>query len=183
MSTVATHVVTAEELWQMPDNGKQRVLIEGEVIETMPPGGRHGVIASEVTSCLRNWAKSGPGGRAGVESGFILRRNPDTVRSPDVFYVRPERIPASGIPEAFWELAPDVAIEVVSPHDSADEVRAKVHDYLAAGTALVWVIYPRTQEVLVHTPDGRAQTYTRADVLEAFAVLPGFRCPVADLFA
>lgn len=183
MSTVAVHPITAEEFWCLPDHGKRRVLVQGEVIETMPPGGRHGVIASEVTTCLRNWAKSGAGGCVGVESGFILQRNPDTVRGPDVFYVRAARIPVSGIPEGYWELAPDVAIEVVSPHESADEVREKIRDYLAAGTQLVWVLYARTQEVLVHTPDGLARTYTRDDVLEAFDLLPGFRCAVAEFFA
>jgi len=67
----------------------------------MPPGGRHGVIASELDFRLRAWARSGPGGIIGVESGFILRRNPDTVRGPDIFYVRAERVPSTDIPEAF----------------------------------------------------------------------------------
>jgi Uma2 family endonuclease len=112
-----------------------------------------------------------------------LHRDPDTVRGPDVFYVRAERIPATGIPEAYWVLAPDVAVEIVSPNDSADEIREKVRDYLTAGTRLVWVIYPRTQEVIVHTPDGLARTYSRNDVLGEFDVLPGFTCAVVELFA
>ena len=119
----------------------------------------------------------------GVESGFVLGRNPDTVRGPDVFYVRPARIPAGGIPEAFWEFAPDLAVEVVSPTETAEEIREKVRDYLAAGTPLVWVIYPRAQEIVVHTSDGIARTLGVADTLGAPDVLPGFSCVVSELFA
>ncbi len=183
MSEVMHQLLTARDFWLLPESGKPRSLVRGEVIETMPPGGKHGVIVSEVNTRLRMWAKSGPGGCVGVESGFILARNPDTVWGPDIFYMRAERIPSTGIPEAFWEIAPDVAVEVVSPNEGAEEVRDKVRDYLAAGTPLVWVIYPHSQEVIVHTPDGLARTYGPNDVLENFNVLPGFRCVVAELFA
>ena len=182
MSAVAQQLLTAIDFWQLPDQGRQRALVRGEVIERMPPGGRHGVIAAIVCGFLRLWARSGPRGAVGVESGFVLGRNPDTVRAPDVFYVRPDRIPPGGIPEAFWELAPDLAVEIVSPSETAEEVREKVRDYLAAGTPLVWVVYPRAQEVVAHSPDGLARTYGIRDTLSASEVLPGFSCPVAELF-
>jgi Uma2 family endonuclease len=182
MSLVTPRVLTAEELWRLPDNGKRRALVRGEVIETMPPGGQHGMIALALGSHLERWARSGPGGCVGVESGFILARHPDTVRGPDVFYVRAERLPPGGIPESYWEIAPDVAVEIVSPSESAADVREKVRDYLAAGTALVWVIYPRTQEVIAHTPDGLARTFSRHDVLAHFEILPEFTCALAELF-
>jgi len=183
MSAVTPQLLTAEAFWQLPETELQRELVRGEVIETMPPGGRHGIIAAEIVFRLRDWIRQGAGGYVGVESGFILARNPDTVRAPDVFYVRADRLPKGGVPEAFWDMAPDLAIEIVSPSESADEVREKVRDYLAAGTPLVWVIYPRSQEVLAHTPDGAAQTYTGQDALQHAEVLPGFTCVVADLFA
>jgi Uma2 family endonuclease len=182
MSLVTPRLLTAEELWCLPDNGKRLALVRGEVIETMPPGGQHGVIASELVTRLRLWARSGPGGCVGVESGFILARDPDTVRGPDVFYVGAAHLPPGGIPESYWEIAPDVAVEIVSPSESAADVREKVRDYLAAGTALVWVIYPRTQEVIAHTPDGLARTYSRHDVLAHFEILPEFTCAIAELF-
>jgi Uma2 family endonuclease len=72
-------------------------------------------------------------------------------------------------------------VAIVSPGKTADEVRDKVHDFFTAGTPLVWVVYPRTQEVTAHTPDGLARTYSAADVLE-FDLLAGFRCTVAELF-
>jgi Uma2 family endonuclease len=182
VGAVRPQLLTAEDFWLLPESETQRSLVRGEVIEAVPPGGLHGVIALRLGARLEMWARSGPGGYVGVESGFILRRNPDTVRGPDVFYVRAERLSTSGVPEAFWEMAPDLAVEIVSPGESAEEVREKVRDYLAAGTPLVWFVYPRIQEVIVHTPDGLAQTYSGNDVLEQFDVLPGFSCVVAELF-
>jgi Uma2 family endonuclease len=181
MSLVTPHLLTAEDLCRLPGNGKRLTLVRGEVVETMPPGGQQGMIALALGARLEQWARSGPGGCVGVESGFILARDPDTVRGPDVFYVRAERIPPSGIPESYWETAPDVAVEIVSPGESAADVREKVRDYLAAGTALVWVIYPRTQEVIAHTPDGLARTYSRHEVLAHFDILPEFTCAIAEL--
>ena len=182
MSSVDQQLLTAHDYWLLPENGMQRALVRGEVYETMPPGGRHGLIAALLSMLLRMWAKAGPQGCVGVESGFLLARSPDTVRGPDVFYIRADRLPAEGIPEGFWTIAPDLAVEVVSPAENAQDVREKVRDYLAAGTPLVWVIYPRTREVVAHTPDGLARTFSRSDVLTAPTVLPGFTCDVTVLF-
>ena len=91
-------------------------------------------------------------------------------------------MPDTGIPDAFWNTPPDLAVEVVSASETAGDVREKVRDYLAAGTPLVWVVYPRTQEVVVHTPDGLARTYEGDGVLEDFEVLPGFACTASELF-
>lgn len=182
MTTVEHQLLTAQEYWLLPENGMQRALVRGEVHETMPPGGRHGLIAAILSMLLRLWARNGSHGCVGVESGFLLTRSPDTVRGPDVFYIRAERIPSTGIPEGFWTMYPDLAAEVVSPNETAEDVREKVRDYLAAGTPLVWVIYPRTQEVVAHTPDGLARTYSRDDTLDAPAILPGFSCAVNTLF-
>lgn len=182
MGTVTSRPMSAEEFFRLPGDAKRRSLVRGEVVETMPPGGLHGTVASEIAFRLHTWAKGGPKGHVGVESGFLLARNPDTVRGPDVYYVGPERAPNTGVPEAFWDIAPDLAVEVVSPGDGADEVRQKVRDYLAAGTRLVWLVYPRTREVVVHTPDGLSRAYGEGDTLEAFDALPGFACAVTQLF-
>ena len=182
MTTVDRQMLTAREFWLLPENGMQRALVRGDVYETMLPGARHGLVAAILSMLLRLWAKQGPHGYVGVESGFLLARNPDTIRGPDVFYIRAERMPSPGIPEGFWLIHPDLAVEVVSPNETAEDVREKVRDYLAAGTPLVWVIYPRTQEVVAHTPDGYAQTFCRDATLDAPAVLPGFSCAVHVLF-
>jgi Uma2 family endonuclease len=182
MSALLTQLFTAQDFRQLPESNLHRELVQGEVVETMPPGGQHGAIAVMLAMLLRLWAKEGTGGYVGVAAGYILARYPDTVRGPDVSYVRASRISADGVPEGFWDLAPDLAVEVVSPHESADEVRAKVRDFLNAGTPMVWTIYPRGQEVIVHTPDGLARTYTGTMTLEFPEVLPGFACTVSQLF-
>jgi Uma2 family endonuclease len=133
MGSVAQRLLTIEEFGRLPEDGMPRELVRGEVVETMPPGGVHGAIAAALATMLRSWANT-VGGYVGVEAGYVLARNPDTVRGADVSYVRADRIPASGVPEAFWPNAPDLAIEIISPGETADEVRAKVRDYLAAGT-------------------------------------------------
>ena len=182
MTSVLPQTLTALEFWELPRNGTHRELVRGEVIETMPPGGRHGEIAASLATLLRLWTQQTAGGYVGVEAGYILAHNPDTVRGPDVSYVRAERIPEGGVPEAFWELAPDLAVEVVSPNETAEDVREKVLDFLRAGTPLVWTIYPRTNEVIVHTPDGLARTYGPGDTIEFPDLLPQFTCQVAELF-
>src|SRR5438105_11513064 len=118
MSSVAQHLLTAEEFWRLPENGKPRELVRGEVIETMPPGGRHSTIAGELMRLLGNWVVETAGGYAGVEGGFVLARNPDILRAPDIYYVRADRIPSDGVPEAFWTIVPDLAIEVISPSET-----------------------------------------------------------------
>jgi Uma2 family endonuclease len=183
MSAVKPHVLKAEDFWHVPETRMRRALVRGEVMEALPPGGRQGVMASELTTRLRLWAKSGPGGCVGVESGFMLTRDPDTVRGPEVLYVRAERMPHPGIPESYWEQPPDLAVEIVSPNASANAVHEQVRDYRAAGTSLVWVISPRTQKVVVHTPDGLARTYSRQDTLTHETILPEFTCVIAELFA
>jgi len=182
MSSLAQHLLTAEEFWCLPGSEHQE-LVRGEVREVMPPGGRHGEIVGALITLIRIWAKQGPGGSVGPESGFLLARNPDVLRAPDVFYVRADRIPASGVPEAFWTIAPDLAVEVISPGEAGDEIIDKVSDFLAAGTPLVWTVYPRREEVVVHTPDGLARTYKGDDVIEYPDVLSGFSCKVSELFS
>lgn len=182
MSSVAQKLMTAEEFWQSPMNTKHSELVRGEAVEKMPPGGQHGAIAIALGALLRLWTQRTGGGYVGAKAGYVLFYEPDTVRAPDISYVRADRIPPTGVPEAFWQLAPDLAVEVVSPSETAGEIREKVRDFLQAGTPLVWVIFPRTREVIVHTADGLAKTYSGGDALDHPEVLPGFSCKVAELF-
>jgi Uma2 family endonuclease len=109
MSSIAQRLVTAQQFWELPGSSKHQELVRGEVVETMPPGGQHGAIAVAVATLLRLWMQHTTGGYVGVEAGYILGQDPDTVRGPDVSYVRADRIPPGGIPESFWPLAPDLA--------------------------------------------------------------------------
>ncbi len=182
MSAVANKLLTAEEFWLLPEGEGKRELVRGEVVEWMPVGGVHSDVAMEIGMRLRQWAKADRRGFVGGEAGYVLGRNPDVLRAADMGFVARERIPETGIPEKFWELAPDLAVEVVSPSETAEEVWEKVNDYLAAGTPAVWVIYPKTQQVAVFAPDGSSHTLNKNDNLEDSKVLPGFSCKVSDLF-
>ncbi len=182
MSTILPQLLSADDYWRSPGGTSSSELITGEVIHVMPPGAEHGRIVLRLGVKLLEWAESTNAGYIGTEAGYLLANNPDTLRGPDLSYVRAERIPASGIPRAFWNLAPDVAIECVSPNEPAAYVREKIRDYLDAGTLLVWTIYPTTREVIVHTPDGHAQDYSENETLEFPAIMPGFRCLVGEIF-
>lgn len=181
MSSATQKLLTIEEFLQLPDH-EHLELVRGEVKKSMPPSKDHGIIAVAIATLLRIWTMQGVGGKVGVETGFILVRNPETVRGPDIYYVGEEKVSADSKSGAFWTVAPDLAVEVVSPSETAEDIRAKVRDFLTAGTPLVWVIYPRTREVEVHTPDGVARTYSNEDKLEFPDVLPGFSCKVSEIF-
>ncbi len=195
MSSIAQRLLTAEEYWQSPLNTKHSELVRGQVVEkhselvrgevvaTTPPGKEHGTVALKIGFLLLAWAEQGRRGQVGVESGFILSRELDSVRGPDVYYVSAEKAQSDDKSSAFWTIAPDLTIEVVSPSDTEYQNRDKVRAFLNAGTPLVWVVYPCAREVVVLTPDGLARTYGENDVLEHQEVLPGFSCKVAELFS
>jgi Uma2 family endonuclease len=115
------------------------------------------------------------------DTGFIVRHDPDTVRGPDVAFVTKKRIPPEGEPDEYWDIAPDLVVEVPSDNDTRKEIREKVTDYLNAGVRLVWVVDPQKRTVEVHS--ARSQRVLKdKDVLTGGNVLPGFRCKVADIF-
>lgn len=183
MSTTAVRLLTAEEFWLLPDNEKRRELVRGEVEETMPTGAEHSGILANFFLALILWAKQAGAGMVSTEAGFILERNPDVVRAPDLYFVRADRLPVGRLPVKFYDFAPDLAVEIISPSETAADVQGKVRDYLAAGTSLVVLAYPRTRSLIVHAADGTGRTYREDEHFTAPAVLPGFSCPVAEIFA
>ncbi|MBN1309831.1 MAG: Uma2 family endonuclease [Anaerolineae bacterium] len=175
---------TAGDLWEMSRRmgDRERLeLVKGEIQAMTPSGGRHGEVAIEIGAFIRTHVKSRQLGRVtGAETGYILSTDPDTVRAPDVGFVSSTRAPGP-LPESFIPYAPDLAVEVVSPHDTATKIHQKVVEYLRAGTQLVWVLYPESRTVAVHTSDG-AHTLTEENTLDGGDVLPGFSVPVREIF-
>jgi Uma2 family endonuclease len=104
------------------------------------------------------------------------------VRRPDLSFIRAGRFPNDELPDRKIEGAPDLAVEVISPTDIAEEVEQKLDEYLRAGTRLVWFVYLPTKNVWAYKPDGTAKLYRTADTLSGDDVLPGFSVPVAELF-
>ncbi|MBI4530809.1 MAG: Uma2 family endonuclease [Candidatus Latescibacteria bacterium] len=175
--------ITAQELLDMGDIGPCE-LIRGELIMMSPAGGKHGSIALEIGRLLGNYVKEhGLGIVCTAETGFLIARNPDTVRAPDVAFVAKERIPPEGIPSTYWPFAPDLAVEVVSPNDHWSEVEEKVEEWLRAGTRMIWVVNPQTQTIHVYCPPKDVRLFLDQDILSGENVLPGFTVPVADIFA
>jgi len=184
--TTTERLLTAEEFFalQCPDDARHE-LVEGRVAVTPPPGARHSGTAGEVYAALRAFVQQHGQGRVLMECGFALWRDPDTVRAPDVAFVRGDRLEAGELPAGYIEGAPDLAVEVVSPNDTATEIQRKVTEYLRAGSQRVWVVWPEERSVTVHRPDGSAHTYGAQEQLssdDASFAAEGFGLPVADIF-
>ena len=181
--TTATKLMTASELLAMPDDGFHRYeLVRGELISMAPAGYEHGVIGFDFGAEIRQFVKAHDLGRvSNSDTGFLISRDPDTVRMPDVSFVRKERIPPDGLPKGFFPGAPDLAVEVISPSDSYSEVAEKAAQLLEAGTQLVVLIDPRTRTVSLHY-DGEIDRLSERDMLTLGDVVPGFECGVGELF-
>ncbi|MCS6911512.1 MAG: Uma2 family endonuclease, partial [Anaerolineales bacterium] len=117
-----------------------------------------------------------------AETGFQLSRDPDTVRAPDVAFIRSERWPKKP-PKGYLTFAPDLVVEVVSPNDEPDAVQAKIVEWLNAGVQAALVVYPGSRQIAVYRSLRQITILTDGDTLELPDLLPGFTCPVSDIFA
>lgn len=176
-------LVTADELFCMPEDGGRYELRAGELIRMSPPGARHGQYQVGLVLALGAHVRSRRLGLVQTEVGFKLFRDPDTVRAPDIAFVRRDRIPPDGPPIAYWDLAPDLAVEVISPSESAEDVREQIHEYLTAGTSLIWIVYPRRRSVEVWRADGSRLDLPASGTLSGEDVVAGFELPVVEIFA
>jgi Uma2 family endonuclease len=177
--TTTTRHITAEEFFAMGDIGRAE-LIDGEVLHMSPSGAEHGNVALNIAALLRQFVMKQNLGRVfAAETGFKLATS--RVRAPDVAFVSAARL-AGGIPSTFFDGAPDLAVEVVSPSDTWPQVTEKVDDWLANGARSCWVVDPKTRVVMVHLPDGHVTRFGLNDSMTDAAVLPGFSALVADFF-
>lgn len=175
---------TAEELFHISTKGRRLELVKGNVYEMAPAGGRHGYTAMNTEMILGGHVRANGLGRVfAAETGFIIRRDPDTVRAPDVAFIAQSRLTVEEIPDSFIELVPDLVVEVVSPGDTRREVREKVEDWLRAGVRLVWAIYPATRTATVYRSLDDITHLTEDDFLDGEDVVPGFLSRLEELFA
>ena len=176
-----TGTLTADELLHLSMPGKRTELVRGVLVVREPAGYRHGVVAARLAMLLGSYVEARSLGQVlAAETGFTLTRDPDTVRAPDVAFVRRERLP-DPLPTGFAELAPDLVVEVLSPDDREGEVLAKVADWLSAGSRLVWVVDPGQREVRVYRAGGGEALVPGRGTLDGEDVLPGFTCDVAAI--
>jgi Uma2 family endonuclease len=176
--------MTAEQLWEMPEApGKRYELVKGELVEMPGAAGVHGLIVELVLRLVGAHVRERRLGVVfGDGVGYILGRRPDVVRIPDASFLSHARIPEGGVPEGFIPLSPDLAVEIVSPNDTASELWTKVREYLEAGTRLVWVLWPRDRRVTAYAPGGAYREYSPDDELDGGDILPGFHVRVSELF-
>jgi Uma2 family endonuclease len=181
---VERKLMTADELWQLPRDGMRHELVAGALRTMSPTGYEHGEVEADVVFNLKMALRGrGVGRIVGGEVGFRLRRSPDTVRGADVAFVRSGRRPVGESARRYFEGAPDLAVEIVSPGDTAAEVEEKVRDWLRHGAGAVWVIYPSGPGLVAHRPDGSARHHGPEDEVEGGEAVPGFRMRLADLLS
>lgn len=183
--TTGAKLLTAEDLLRLSNTGDGRrfELLDGVLVEMPPTAPPHDFARNNIAYELTTFVRAHRSGYVfSGDTGYILRRNPDSVRAPDVSFITRERIPDGRFSAGYSEIMPDLAIEVVSPNDTAAEVERKAMEWLAAGVRLVLVVYPATRSVFAYRSPTDVRRFTEADTLDAEPVLPGFSCPVARLF-
>lgn len=176
----AARLVTAEELERFPDDDFRYELVQGRVIRMSPVGYRHGDIVMQFGALLRQHVRARRLGSVVTEVGFKLASNPDTVRAPDLAFLKRERIPTPA-PRGFWSGVPDLAVEVLSPDDTPAEIRTRVDEYLAHDVPVVVVIDADAQTATTYR-GGRAQVLGVDDELDLCDVVDGFRCGIREIF-
>ena len=167
---VTTRLLTAEDLWAMPEDARGE-LLDGELLAVNPVGPEHRYVTGRLISGLNVW---------GEPRGYLLRRDPDTVLAPDLSLDAPGTVAESD--HGFPDQPPLLAVEVLSPDNTRREIERKVDIYLGAGVALVWVVDPGRRTVTVHRPGGESRVLGEGDVPDGGEVLPGFAMPLGRLF-
>jgi Uma2 family endonuclease len=180
-----TTVLTAEDLLRMPDDGlHKRELVAGRLVTMTPAGVQHGVVGTRLGAAMATHVDAHRlGFVCGPDTGFQLASDPDTVRSPDLSFVVRSRVSASGLPQGYWQGAPDLAVEILSPGDSRSELRAKIAEYLRLGAREVWFVEPAERRLTIHGAGQTPRVLGEADTLEGGSLLPGFRYALSRLFS
>jgi Uma2 family endonuclease len=177
----APSLLTAEELLRLNLPNKRTELVRGRLVVREPAGYLHGNIAMRIGAAIHQHVEANSLGEVfAAATGFTLAREPDTVRAPDVAFIRSHRL-LSPPPRGFAELAPDLAVEVLSPDDRPGEVLEKVGDWLNAATLVVWVVDPKRRIARVYRADGSETQVDDDGFLDGEELLPEFRMSLETL--
>ena len=182
-TSAKTKLITADELLRLYSKGVRSELIRGVLSETMPAGTRHGKIVVNLSAELRNFVKPRKlGTLTASDAGVWLERDPDTVREPDIAFFSTAKMPLDAEISGYAEVAPDLVVQVESPSDGRHALNDKALMWLRYGVRLVWVVYPDSRTVHVYRDGSPVATLTTSDALDGMDVLPGFTCPVSEVF-
>ncbi|MBI2614655.1 MAG: Uma2 family endonuclease [Gemmatimonadetes bacterium] len=174
--------LTADELLHVNLPDQRTELVRGVLVVREKAGFRHGAVTMRLAKGIADHVDArGLGLVLAADTGFKLATDPDTVRAPDIAFIRRDRLPDPE-PLGYLDHAPDLAVEVLSPGDCPGEVLTKVGDWLDAGTRLVWVVDPARRLVRVYRADGSQSVVAEHDVLDGEDVLPGFSCRLSAIW-
>jgi Uma2 family endonuclease len=178
--TVQDRLYTAQDLADMPDDGKIYELHNGVIVEVAGSQKRQTRLAAWIIYLLMKFLEENRIGGAvsGADGTFELNRY--NTRIPDVAYVMPSNDQQGD--DGFFKGAPDFAVEVLSPSNDPVEMQQRVGEYLTAGTQLIWLVDPEMRTVDVYTPGGLRETYRDDQVLDGGMILPGFKVTVSQIF-
>jgi Uma2 family endonuclease len=177
-------LLTIEEYERLPPDpdGYQYELVRGRLVREPAPGAEHGLVDTRVIYALERWCRAAGAGVVMSNAGFALRVDPDTVRAPDVAFVTAARMPAHGYGGSYWRMAPDLAVEIISPSNRRAALSQQVRDYLEAGSRMVWVVDSARRAVTIHETGVSARTLSADDMIDGGDVLPDFSVRVAEFF-
>ncbi len=174
---------TAEEFLALPD-AEGYELVDGTLVERKTMGAPESRVAVRIGYKFEAYCDANPDAGWVLESETAYQCFPsaDTLRRPDVSFIRSEHYPEGKLPKGSLRVPPDLCVEVISPTNTAGAVEVKVQLYLSAGVQLVWVVFPETRSVHARRPDGSATIYNEQQDITAEGILPGFMCPVREFF-
>lgn len=180
---VTPRPTTVSDIERMGADGQRQELIDGVLQEKVPVSGRHGEIEFEIGGPLHAHVKRNGLGRVyPSDTQFVILRDPDVIHTPDIAFVRADRLPPEDVREGIMPLAPDLVVEVISLNDRYVEVIEKVDRYRRADVALVWLVQPRRRAVEVHLLGQEPRLLRESDALDGGDLIPGFRLSVAEIF-
>lgn len=172
--------MTADEFETSP-YAETHELIRGELYPIMPAGTLHGIVASRLSAFLTIYVlENALGEVTAAETGFRLK-NQSTVGA-DLGFISQKNLAKFGVPDSFFPIAPDLAVEVVSPSNTSEEISTKIEDYLESGSRLVWIIYPKRKVVVVYRADNTISFLHETDELDGENVISNFQLPLEKIF-
>jgi Uma2 family endonuclease len=172
--------VTIDDMYNMPKDGRKYELVNGEILVS-PGNWRHTKIATKIAHIFATFLDEFPVGEVFCDNLGVVLPNRN-LRSPDVTFIRAEKLPGGELPEAFAEVVPDLAVEVLSPGNSPGYIMAKIGEFLECGVAKVWVVDPAQKTVTVYSSLSQTEQYSADDTITAEPLLPGFSCRVSRFF-
>ena len=176
-------LMSPDDLLAMPD-GEHYELVDGIPLEKSM-GAEADEVALGLGGELRAFVRANKLGRMfGSQTGYrCFPHAPNRVRKPDVSFVAAGRLPSGKVPKGDFLIPPDLAVEVISPNDLAENLEERLSDFRKAGVPLIWIVSPGSRTVQIRRADGTAAILDDTGTLSGESVVPGFTCKVADLFA